>query len=496
MKRIAVVHFAHEGNSFSPVLTTLEDFRRNLWEKGAGVPGRFRRTNTEVGGAVDFLESPAAAGWEASWLRITAASPSGPLAPGVYEALLEEILEDLRTGGPWDAVYLALHGSLNADGRPDADVHTVRAVRDLLGAVPIGATFDLHANVTQEQVDAFDIGIGYKCHPHTDMAECAQKCLRLLLDRADGRLDPVGVLVKGDFMFPSINARTTDGPMAEVAALARELEARHGLLDVTPFHAYAYGDSPAAGASVMVHAQAGDRATAEAVGREVLEAMRSRLDRLFVRLPGIAEGLGRALDLTRRGQGPVAVIDAADHPGAGAIADTPELFRALVAARPQVPAAFVFFFDPQTVAAAREAGVGATLEVRLGGRLTDWFGPPVAVTARVERLTDGRFVNVGPFENGLAVDYGDTAVLDVDGIKVVVCSVCRGVSDPAFFTLHGIDLATLGVLAVKAKNQFRAGFRESFREMIDIDAPGPATFDFSALPWKVAAHLYPVRRAS
>ncbi|MBM3573029.1 MAG: M81 family metallopeptidase, partial [Alphaproteobacteria bacterium] len=247
MPRIAIARFAHEGNSFSPIQTTLADFRSHEWKIGAEVTPHFRGTNTEIGGAVAFLE--AYASWQPTWLRVAAAEPSGPLAPGVFEAILDEILDGLRRHGPWDAVYLAQHGSLNVHDRPHADLDILRAVRGAIGPAPLGATFDLHANMSQEEVDLLDIAVGYKCHPHTDMAAVARKCLDLLLRRAAGDIRPVGVICPINAMLPSIFGRTTDGPMAEVKAIAAEIGRQDGLLDVTPFHGYTYGDSPVAGAS-------------------------------------------------------------------------------------------------------------------------------------------------------------------------------------------------------------------------------------------------------
>jgi len=208
-------------------------------------------------------------------------------------------------------------------------------------------------------------------------------------------------------------------------------------------------------------------------------------------------GLTAALALARQGRGPVAVIDSADHPGAGANADTPGLLQALLAANPDVPAAFVFFWDPPLVARLAEAGAGAMLDLAVGGRLTDAFGPPVRVRATVDRLTGGRIVHTGPVYHGMEFDFGKTAVLRVNDIRIVVTSHCHMVTDPAFFALLGIDLPALGILAIKAKNQFRAAFSGVFRTMIDVDVPGPAAFDLTRLPYKrVPRTFFPFPRAS
>src|SRR5690606_34700134 len=152
-----------------------------------------------------------------------------------------------------------------------------------------------------------------------------------------------------------------------------------------------------------------------------------------------------ALEALRAGgKGPVAVLDPADNPMSGGIGDTPALLAALLAARMSCRAVFAFLFDPLLVAQAHEAGIGATLDCRLGGRLTDRFGPPVAATARVARLTNGRFTNRGPMERGLPVDLGRTCVLEIGGdagvgageIKIIVTETCQSPNDPEYFRLH------------------------------------------------------------
>ncbi len=481
MRHIAIARFGHEGNSFGSVRTQLADFKSCEWATGArAVRARYQDTNTEIGGAIDYLRNQP--GWQAHYLRCAWASPSGEIEPAVFRTIMADLLEGLSARS-WDAVFLGQHGAMQVVGIEHADAEIIRQVSGVIGNAFLGASFDLHANITPELLDMLVVAVGYKCHPHTDMAATAQKCLRLLLQAVDGVSNPVGVVVPMGAFLPSINARTTDGPMAEVAAFARGLELGGKILDVTVYQGYAYGDRAYAGASAVVYAD-GDETAAQRAAQAVIREMNRVRDRLIVHLPGAEEGIAEALSLARQGRGPVAVIDSADHPGAGANADTPGLLRALLQADPDVPAACVFFWDPVLVAKLAKAGVGATLDVALGGRLTDAFGPPVPVRVTVERLTNGRIVHTGPIYHGMKFDFGRTAVVRVKNIRIVVTSNCQSVMDPTFFELHGIDLSTLGVLAVKAKNQFRAALAGAFRTLIDVDVPGPAAFDFTKLPFK------------
>ena len=183
MKRLAVARLWHEGNSFCPDATTLDDFRQHEWVAGEDALAQYRGTATEIGAVVDFLDGNAA--WQGTILRCAAASPAGPLPHDTFTAIRDEIVAGLA-GGPWDAVYLSLHGALLADGVASADVALLTAVRAAIGATPLGASFDLHANLDPAVVGLVDVACGYKTHPHTDMAATGAKTLRLLVAAATG----------------------------------------------------------------------------------------------------------------------------------------------------------------------------------------------------------------------------------------------------------------------------------------------------------------------
>jgi microcystin degradation protein MlrC len=189
--------------------------------------------------------------------------------------------------------------------------------------------------------------------------------------------------------------------------------------------------------------------------------------------------------------GLVALLDPADNPLSGGVADTPTLLRALLAAGPPVPTVLAFLHDPATVAEAVAAGQGATRRFRLGARTTDAFGPPVTLDATIERLTEGRFVNTGPMERGMAVDLGPSCVLRTGQLRIIVTSRKEAAVDPAFFALHGIDLGATRLLANKAKNHFRAAFAGRCAAIVECDCPGPAALDLAALPFR---HVPPAWR--
>ncbi|RPH43211.1 MAG: M81 family peptidase [Burkholderiales bacterium] len=489
MTRIAVARLWFEGNAFSPTLTGEAEFARREWRVGEAALAAGRGTATELGAVVDV--AAARPGWSVQALRCASADPGGPIEEAVFGRWLDEVLAGLRRVAP-DGVYLSLHGAAITTARDTPELDALRAVRAAVGdAVPVVASFDLHGNLDPGIAAPLDFGTVYRTYPHVDMHETATRALAALERRLGGAPRGAGAVVPLGRVLPSFNMRTEAGPMHALEALARAAEREPGVHDVSLFGGFPYADTAATGASVM--AWADDGATARRVAHRLADAMVARAAEFEPRLLSAREGILHALAAAA---GPVAVTDPADNPLSGGGADTPALFATLLAMRREaggplavLPAgriAFAYFADAGLVARARAAGPGAMLEATLGARHGAAFGASVPVHARVVRATEGRFANTGPMERGSVVDVGPSVVLDVEGILVVVTSAVGAANDPGFLALHGIDPAGLRLLAVKAKNHFRAAFAPLLGAIVDVDCPGPAAADLSTLPFRRA----------
>src|SRR5262249_5674665 len=158
--RIAVGQLWQETNTFNPLPTTRADFEAFGVVRGPELVERLADTN-ELGGFIQSLrawpERPEVVG-----LVRLPAWPSGAAAADTYAWLRPELVGALRAALPVDAVLLALHGSLAAEGTPDTEGEILEVYRALLGPdVPLVATLDLHANVTPRMVQSADALVLY-----------------------------------------------------------------------------------------------------------------------------------------------------------------------------------------------------------------------------------------------------------------------------------------------------------------------------------------------
>jgi len=482
MKKIVILRFWYEGNSFSPLPAGRADFQAREWVVGEEARAFYRGKGLETGAAVDYLAGQP--GLEGQFLRCAAAYPAGPVEAGLFPDFVEEVVSGLR-GQEWAGVYASLHGATVAADLEDCEVYLLQRIRAEIGSAPLAASFDLHANLDPRIGVLADVVVGYKTYPHVDMYETGWKAMSLLHRTLQDEIRPRSLVWSAGFAPTSFKMRTAEGagPMADVVQRAVRAEAEHGFYDVSSFGGFPYADVPHCGASVSICSDAASD-SAERIAEELAAAYKNQAGDFDGLLPGPAQVIGDYLG--QGGSARWAVLEPADNIFSGGAGDTPGLLRAALDLAPGVPSVFAFFWDADIVERAAAAGLGASLDCAFGGRLSKSYGDPVRVRGAVETLTDGRFENLGPMEKGLAVNLGPTAVIKVGAVRVIVASRNVPVNDPAYFALHGIDLTATPLVYVKAKNHFRAAFAESFDRIVECETRGPAPSDLSGLPYRRA----------
>jgi len=194
-------------------------------------------------------------------------------------------------------------------------------------------------------------------------------------------------------------------------------------------------------------------------------------------------------------EGPVVINDTSDNPGGGSPGDSTHLLRAMLDMHLE-NACYAYIFDPETAAQAHAAGVGATIPVLLGGKTDDLHGTPIAATAYVKCLTDGRFRLTTPMGRGMRVDLGPMARFQIGGLDVLVGSVRQQVLDDEMFLLHGIDVRRYRIVAVKSSSHFRAGYRHLATAIIAADTPGATTLRLDGFPYqRIRRTIWPLDAA-
>ena len=462
--RFFVAMLSHETNTFSPIRTDRAQFEAHDLRYGGELLETYGGTGTCLGGMID------AAGANHVTLvpsLAATASPAGRVAKEFYAEARERLLADLAAAAPLDGVLLDLHGAMVVEGIDDGEGDLLREVRAAVGATPIAVTLDFHANVTRAMVETATLLHGYKTYPHVDMDARGREAVDRLTGVVAGRIRPTVAWRQPPMLPPIAGQLTTRGPMRRLYDLADAMEHRPRVLSVSIFAGFPLADIHDAGLSIYV-ATDGDQPLADALADELAATAWSlRHDFLHTALP-VKDAVARA---RRLDGGPVVLADIADNTGGGAGGDTTEILRELlrVGARATTVACL---WDPEVVRACAAAGPGATVTVTVGGKVDPVHGAPLTVTGRVRTLSDGRFVYKGPMMRGLETCVGPTAVLDVNGVKIILISRRRQCLDPEMIRFVGIDPAAEKILVVKSSVHYRAAFEPLARAILEVDAPG------------------------
>lgn len=497
--RVGVVSFWHETNEYSARAAGLEQWQEYELLTGAAVDDAHRGTRSVVGGFLDSLES---AGAIAVPVFAAGAWPSAPAPAPVFAELLERLRDALRDAvrdaGPLDGVALNLHGAMVVSGEVgvggvgaggvgaggnDAEVAIVAAVRDVCGDIPIAAVLDLHGNPSVALAAAVDALVGYQTYPHVDMWECGDTAARFVL-RAIGGEELGTTIAKLPFLTSPL-AQGTDGPLGDVLRWAIDRAPGAGVERVSVMAGFAYQDSARVGMSVLAVAPLSRSAEAERFATEVGERLAAAHETGAFRVerPSAADAVASAIAAPGH---PVVLVDIADNIGGGSAGDGTVILAELLAQG--ASGAVVALADAEVARAAHDAGVGAILDVAVGGKTDGLHGAPVPVTATVESLSDGRYVSRGSWATGQAFDMGLTAVLRVDGVRLVVTERATPPFHRETLTSAGVEPGEARILVAKAAVAWRAAYGEDAKTVIEVDAPGACPID----PWVLPRESEPV----
>jgi microcystin degradation protein MlrC len=333
-----------------------------------------------------------------------------------------------------------------ADRTEDCEGDLLARVRALVGPeVAVGAELDCHAHLTQRMQDEADVLVFFKEYPHTDYVECGEQLLDLLERTRRGQVRP---LMRAFDCHMVAAMPTRQEPlrsfMAEVRA--RELGA---VLSISVVHGFARGDVPDMGTKVLVVTN-DDAALAERTAHELGHRLFDLREQLRTTRPTMADTLDQALaDVAR----PQILVDVDDNPGGGAGGDNTEVLRLLLSRGVKEVCAGPLW-DPLAVRFCFDAGVGARLRLRIGGKVSIDSGAPLDVHAEVLALQRYHHQRVGSLDAPL----GDAAAVCFEGIEVVLTSVRDQAYDPSLFSGLGIDCTARRFIVLKSAQQFHLGF--------------------------------------
>ncbi|MCR9259588.1 MAG: M81 family metallopeptidase [Pseudomonadaceae bacterium] len=478
--RIALAGISHETNTYCQGQTPKADFYTLRGAKMLASAGQ----ESDVGGAVDACVSQ---GFEPVPVLFASTQPSGTIAREAYEEFKEEILTGLTAAAPLDGCVLLLHGAGVVDGIEDLEGDLAQAVREVLGDIPITATFDLHGNATQFMADQLNGIFVCRQYPHIDLHLRAADAVAAILDMLERGVNATCHLLSLPILLPTTT--TFEGVGEATLADLLDLQARTPCVDLSWFHGFPYTDVAHVGSSVVATCYPEQLEQAQVAIASFAQQLWDGREQFRARSLDAQQALAEAQQCDSF---PVVIHETSDNCGGGSPGDGTHLLRAMLDAGLGNEACFAFLVDAETATQAHKAGVGSSIAIRLGGKTDQLHGEPVETTAYVKALHDGRLIMQHMFR-GAPINIGPMARLVIDDMDVVVSSRRSQTFDREPFLAVGIDVHRYKYVTLKSSNHFRAGFQHLASQIVTADTPGLTTHQIEIFPrQKTKRRLWPI----
>ncbi len=488
-KRVALMGFLLESNNFAPV-STEQDFRTLCYLSGQEILDDIALPNgrlpTEVPSFYRAMER-SGTDWHAAPIVVAAAEPGGPIDQAFFERTRRDMEDRLRAAMPLDGVYIAEHGAMTATSSSDPDGDLFEMVRAVVGPdVPILATLDLHANISEKMVENTDILISYRTNPHVDLKARAEEACDLMIDIWKG-MRPQVAFIRLPLVAPTVTLLTADGPYADLIRYGQKTKT-DAIANVSVVAGFAYGDTPMNGIATIVTAK-DDMAAAQELAEDIATRAWNMRQRFKKRLTPLDEATAMAVANGNDAARPAQIFaDVADNPGGGGRGNTTYFLQALINTNAK-GVLFGVFIDGPLATAAHAAGQGGHFTATFNATTESQYSRSFEAKVVVEKVSDGEMVGRRGIWSGRAISIGTSALLRLGGIQIVVGTHRKQAADPMVFELFGLNIADARSVIVKSRGHFRAGFDEFFppENVFEVDAPGLTSpvlsnFDFKGLP--------------
>ncbi|KKN36795.1 hypothetical protein LCGC14_0769950 [marine sediment metagenome] len=471
--RIGIAGIAHESNSFSSQPTTLERFKEQGIFRGEEIIAQYRDSQSKIAG---YLAGAEQFGYTAVPLFVATAMPMGPLTSDTFETLVSEMLEAIRSDGHLDGLFLTIHGAMVSEEYPDGDGEICARVRQLLdNDIPIMTTPDIHGNISQKMIDNTTATVVYRMNPHLDTRERGLETASLMARTLRSEIHPVQALEMPPMVINILKQHTLEEPAIRLIADAEAVMKRPGILAASAVLGYQYADVAEMGASFIAVAD-GDPKAARDAACWMAERAWSRRQEFTGNAVSPQEALRQAAAYPEK---PVVLMDVGDNVGGGSAADSTVLLEE--ALRLGISDLLIVLKDPEAVQSCAQAGIGARVSLKVGGKTDDMHGSPVPIQGHLRTLTDGHFIETRAIHGGGRFFYqGLTAVVETEqkhtivltSLPMVPASIAQ-VRSAGIMPEHKQIIVAKGVVAP------RGAYEPISAKIILVNTPGATDADLS-----------------
>jgi len=475
MKRIIVAGLHHESNTFTPIITDVDDFRIL---RGREILDALNDSDS-ISGIIDTLTVKE--DYEIIPILMARAVPNGIIRRTLYEELKEELLNGIRDTGPVDAFTLSLHGSMRIEEIGEAEGDLLESIREIHPHIPIICALDMHATVTGRMLKHADAFVGYKQAPHTDCYKTGVHAAELTLETLESGKQLSMGWCRVPMLIAGEKSETSVEPMYSMIEALRRTE-NHQILAASFLLGFPWADCEENNVTALV-VTSGNKTlaveTAEKLGTMFWERRRDFQFHTETYEPETA--LEKALESRKT---PVYLSDSGDNPTAGSSADCTNFLRQILGNRKATalspPLLFTGLYDPEAVAMCKNR-TGEKLTIKAGALFDTESCRPLILTGRVMAYVES-----------WGLMKSDLVLFWTGGIDLILASKHIGFTETELFDALNIDHMNRKLIVVKI-GYLSSSFKKVARRSIMALSDGSSNEKLENLPYQnLDRPLYPL----
>ncbi|HBB9966281.1 M81 family metallopeptidase [Vibrio parahaemolyticus] len=505
--KVACVGFFHESNTYLTEAMGETELDSMRVFRGDQIKAALR--GTAIGGPVDVCEEE---GWElVPGVVYYIDSSFSTVSDQAWKDAKKDIMDTLKAQLPLDMVYLCVHGGGMVKSTPDLEGDLAESVRALVGKdTMIVWSGDLHGKITDKMKDNMNFFSACKEYPHMDMNAAGRDAMYRGAAILAGESHPTVAYHKMPMLMPMSNTEEKGSFANRLKEKCIQIEKQPGVINCSVMHGFPYQDSDFCGVFPMVTTENNPQLAQDLVDDLARWIWKHRKESL-IELNDIGKTMGTVLAMlekdghyvrqppTKGGiieHSPIVIGDAADNPGGGAGGSGTHLLKALLETKGLGKVVFMSIHDPETAKAAVAAGVGATINVSLGGKFEKLAGEPIKTKAYVKSISDGDEIVRGGTAYNAPFKLGPTVRLVIEAentVDVIVISGLCQTYDDTQGRPHGIAIQEYDVIGVKSGMHYQAFYKNFTDKLLIVDVPGATSRDVTLFEHtQLTAPVYPL----
>jgi len=466
--KIVVGAFVHESNTFTPLMTTEDDFQvfrgqeiyRNLdfYDPVKGIISTFLKyKNYDVEPTI-----------------FAHAVPFGEVEKGFYLRIKNELVERIKNVTDLTAVVLALHGSMRVKEIGDAEGDLLLHLRRIVPkTIPIICSLDMHATITDLMMKNANAFVGFRTAPHIDAVETGERVAHLTKYVLENDLKIEMCYQRVPMLITGEQSMTEVEPMRTMIENLRQAEKSPDVLSASYFLGFPWADTPENGVSSVV-ITSDNRTKASEIAKWLADKFwENRCEFTFgTEAYPPDEAITKAIHSKNY---PVFLSDSGDNPTAGAPGDNTNLIRLLnkhdqISSLNQRPLV-VAVVDPEVCEKCKKRK-GKKTKLSLGGKMDSVYSDPVQIECITKKVIEG-----------WGEQEADLVLVSSRKLDIIITSKRISIIDPIMLVDLGIRPEKRKLVIIKSGYLSDAYERISARSILAL-TKGCSDEILSRLPFK------------